>query len=217
MKATAIVPVKRFDAAKQRLGAADAARATLAEAMLADVLTALGRSERLERLILVSGEPIAVALAEAAGAEVIGDSSEAGHSEAAMLGVAAALAAGSSCVALLPGDCPMLDPAELDSALAALAGPSVTVIADRHGTGTNGLLLAPPDAIAPSFGPGSCARHLDLAAAAGVPAILSDAIPSIRFDLDTPADLAVLRERLGRDPGVAPRTAAALRLLAGAS
>ncbi len=35
----------------------------------------------------------------------------------------------------------------------------MTIVPDRHGTGTNALLLAPPQAIAPAFGPGSCERH----------------------------------------------------------
>ena len=77
-----------------------------------------------------------------------------GHSEAATLGIVRALALGAECSALLPGDCPLLDPAELDAALARMAAGRVAVIPDRHGTGTNGLLLAPADAIGPAFGPG---------------------------------------------------------------
>ena len=42
-------------------------------------------------------------------------------------------------------------------------GRRVTIVPDRHGTGTNALLLSPPDAIAPAFGPDSCARHVDRA------------------------------------------------------
>ena len=68
---------------------------------------------------------------------------------------------------------------------------------DRHGTGTNGLLLAPPDAIAPSFGPDSCERHRALALAAGASCRL-ERPPSLLLDIDTGADLAALRERLRR-------------------
>ena len=38
---------------------------------------------------------------------------------------------------------------------------------DRHGTGTNALLLTPPDVIEPSFGDDSRARHERLAQEAG--------------------------------------------------
>ena len=80
------------------------------------------------------------------------------------------------------------------------------IVPDRHGTGTNGLLLAPPGAIEPSFGPDSCARHRALAAAAGVSWRL-ERPRSLLLDIDTGADLAVLRERLAR-AGAGGRTRA---------
>ena len=75
----------------------------------------------------------------------------------------------------MPGDCPALDPREVDELVAgALSAPDVVIVPDRHGTGTNALLLAPPDAIAPSFGPGSRERHEEAAAEAGVPARVAE-------------------------------------------
>ena len=63
--------------------------------------------------------------------------------------------AGVERVLLVPGDCPLLDPAELDELLARPPEPpSALIVPDRHGTGTNALLLTPPDALTPSFGPG---------------------------------------------------------------
>ncbi len=69
--------------------------------------------------------------------------------------------------------------------------PSVLVVPDRHGTGTNALLLTPPDSIPPSFGPGSCERHLALAQARGVKAEVVR-LPSLALDVDTPEDLEAL-------------------------
>ena len=71
------------------------------------------------------------------------------------------------------------------------AGPGVTIVPDRHGTGTNALVLAPPAVMEPSFGPGSCARHAALARAAGVRVRVVE-VPSLAFDVDTPDDLAAL-------------------------
>lgn len=211
MRATAVLPIKRFGAAKSRLAGAvsAAARGDLAAAMLADVLAAIGRCALIERVIVVSGEPRAVALAADADAELLDDPADDGHSEAALLGVAAALAGGAACAALLPGDCPLLDATELDEALAQVEAGTAAVIPDRHGSGTNGLLLAPPDAIAPSFGPGSRRRHLELARAAGVGGRVV-AIPSLALDLDTGADLEALIAALRTDPARAPWTARAL-------
>ena len=211
MRATAIVPVKRFGAAKQRLSDAlgPAARARLASAMLTDVLAALAECPSIERTLVVSSEPSLGPIAAAAGAELLDDGDDRGHSEAARAGVAVATESGAEAVALLPGDCPLLEPAELERALAGLEQGAVQVIADRHGTGTNGLLISPPQAIGPAFGPGSCERHLRLAAEAGLTASLA-AVPSMALDLDTGDDLGVLADRLAAATGRAPASAAAL-------
>jgi 2-phospho-L-lactate/phosphoenolpyruvate guanylyltransferase len=217
MRATAIVPVKRFANAKRRLGDAleGGVRGRLLEAMLADVLSALGEAEGVERIVVVSGERRAerVALAQAqrmtTPLEVLRDPVDQGHSEAATLGIVRAMATGATCVALLPGDCPLLDPAELSAALARAEPGRVAVIPDRHGSGTNGLVMAPPDAIGPAFGPGSRERHLELAAGRGLSGAVEQ-VPSLALDLDTPDDLAELRSRLTAEPQRAPRTAAVL-------
>lgn len=211
MYATAVVPIKRFAAAKTRLGDAvsDDDRRALGAAMLGDVLAALGRCERVERVVVVSGEPAAREAADAEGAEWIDDPDDAGHREAARLGVDDALSAGDDCVAILPGDCPLLDADELGRAIGAMRAGIAGVIPDRHGGGTNGLLLAPPDAIAPAFGPGSRERHLELARRSGVePRVVE--ILSLALDLDTPDDLAELRRLLAGSPERAPLTAATL-------
>jgi 2-phospho-L-lactate guanylyltransferase len=212
MIATAILPVKRFAAAKQRLTAllGDDARATLVAAMLDDVLAAISRAAHVERTIIVTGEPRAGRAAGDRGYDVVPDPLDAGHSEAAALGVERALEHGAQCAVLLPGDCPLLDPAELDGAVARMSPNRVAIVPDRHGTGTNGLLLAPPDAIEASFGPGSRERHERLVRAAGLDPVL-ERLDSLALDLDTPEDLAAIEERLRTRPNLAPRTAAALR------
>jgi 2-phospho-L-lactate guanylyltransferase len=141
---------------------------------------------------------------------VLRDPRDAGHSEAATIGIVRAGALGASCVVLLPGDCPLLDPPELDAALERMGGGGrVTVVPDRHGTGTNALVLAPPNAIAPAFGPGSCARHADRARRAGYE-VAVEPVDSLGLDIDTPDDLAALVETLEREPDRAPATAAEL-------
>ncbi len=210
MRATAVVPVKRFARAKSRLAAGvDAVRRPeLVEAMVADVLEAIGRARSIERTIVVSQEPRAAALAAAAGAELVDDFDDAGHVAAALAGIEVAAAAGARCVALLPGDCPLLDPRELDRMLTGVPDPYVVVVPDRHGTGTNALVLAPPDAIEPSFGEGSRARHVAAARAAGIPYGVEE-LSSLGLDLDTPADIVALTMAVERRGG-ARRTAKAL-------
>jgi 2-phospho-L-lactate guanylyltransferase len=220
VRATAILPVKRFGAAKQRLlDTLDRRqRAALVRAMLGDVLTAVSAAELVERLIVVTGERRAERIAlrhaqrTATVLEVLRDPKDTGHSEAATLGIVRAKALDAQCVVILPGDCPLLDPAELDDALESMRPGRVAVVPDRHGTGTNALLLSPPDAIGPAFGPGSRDRHADRAARAGFEMAIEE-LSSLALDLDTPADLEALSEILEASPERAAGTAGALATL----
>jgi 2-phospho-L-lactate/phosphoenolpyruvate guanylyltransferase len=220
MKATAIIPVKRFGRAKQRLlDTLDRPqRATLIKAMFADVLASACEVPSIDRVIVVTGEGRAerIALDRARRTktriEVFQDPADKGHSEAATLGIVRALSHGARCAALLPGDCPLLDPAELEAALARMSEGRVAVVPDRHGTGTNALLLSPADAIGPAFGEGSCERHRDRAARAGYAAVV-EPLASLALDLDTPDDLAALTQAVARTDR-APETAGALAALA---
>jgi 2-phospho-L-lactate guanylyltransferase len=215
LKATAVLPVKRFASAKQRLapGIDEERRRALVEAMLSDVLEAIGGARMVERTILVSGDPIAqeIAAGAAAAVDVVPDPADEGHVVAALAGIARAEADGASCVVLLPGDCPLLDPRELDRLLTGVPGEYVAVVPDRHGSGTNALVLSPPSAIRPSFGEGSCERHVRAAREAGIPYAVED-LPSLGLDLDTPADIVALTRELETRPGRARRTARALGL-----
>ena len=107
----------------------------------------------------------------------------------------------------MPGDCPALDGAAIEALLrAAPPPPSVTAVTDRHGEGTNALLLAPPEVIEPGFGPGSLQRHRERAAASGA-AWHTVELPGLLLDIDTADDLAALRASLS---SAGPRTRAVL-------
>jgi 2-phospho-L-lactate/phosphoenolpyruvate guanylyltransferase len=219
MRTAVILPVKRFALAKSRLGAsvADGLRGQLARAMVADALSALAQAAAVDRTYVVTCEPSLTQIAREHGAVLVPDDDELGQSAAVTLGVRRALADGVERVLCIPGDCPALDPYELDALLAGDAtgasgadgAAQVVIVPDRHGTGTNGLLLCPPDAIAPSFGPDSCSRHRELALAAGVRARVLRP-PSLLLDIDTGADLAALRERLDASDAPVAHTRALL-------
>ncbi len=202
MQTAAILPVKTFGRAKQRLTGGFPDRPGLAQAMVADVLDALARVDGLAEVIVVTAAPLSVR-----GAHVVHDPVEAGQSAAAALGIAAARERGAERVLLVPGDCPALDPGEVGALLAC--DDAVVIVPDRHRTGTNALLLAPPDVIEPAFGAGSFARHTRLARAAGVEPRVAE-LRSLGLDVDTPDDLAALYRALDARPGGAVRTRALL-------
>ncbi|HEU4600023.1 MAG TPA: 2-phospho-L-lactate guanylyltransferase, partial [Solirubrobacterales bacterium] len=169
----------------------------------------IATARTIERVIVVSGDPMAQELAAEAGAEVVPDPEDAGHVQAAQAGIARAEVEGAERVVLLAGDCPLLDPRELDRLLTGVPGRYVGIVPDRHGSGTNALVLSPPDAIVPAFGEGSRARHVESAREAGIPFGIEE-LPSMELDLDTPADVIALTRELERQPDRARRTAKAL-------
>jgi 2-phospho-L-lactate guanylyltransferase len=212
VRTTAVLPVKSFARAKQRLsdvvGGGD--REQLAAAMVTDVLAALTAVGEIDDVVVVTAEPLAAKAAERAGATVVNDPEEVGQSAAVSRGIDAALERGAERALLVPGDCPAVDPDEVAKLLSRTPGePSVVIVPDRHGSGTNALLITPPDALAPSFGAGSFARHAALARAAGATVKVCD-LPSLGLDVDTPDDLGALREALDAHTGGAARTRAVL-------
>lgn len=213
----AILPVKRFAAAKARLGddLSAGTRRALTESMVTDVLMALRRTKVIDEVLIVTSEPSAEAIGHGYGATVLADHDEEGQSAAALIGIAHALERGAERVLLVPGDCPALDPAQLTELLDRPAvGRSVTLVPDRHGSGTNALVLVPPDVIEPAFGEGSRARHEQAAAAAGVTCQV-ESVATLLIDVDTADDLAALRRLLAEHRGGAAHTRGMLSRLAG--
>jgi 2-phospho-L-lactate guanylyltransferase len=214
MRTLAILPMKSFSNAKQRLRAelSDADRRALVDAMFSDVLVGLRRVPALEQTIVVSGDRAAQRIAQGYGAHVVEDD-ERGHNMAVTQGIQAAVEDGVERVLLVPGDCPLMDPREIEGLLVHPAGErSALVVPDRHGTGTNALLLSPPEVLAPSFGPDSCRRHMADAEAAGVPAEVVE-VRCLAFDVDTPDDLDALQQQLADTRGGAAHTRGMLNQL----
>ena len=212
----AILPVKSFGAAKGRLSGmlGSGSRGALAQAMFSDVLASLRRVRTIDSIAVVTADRVAESAAVGSKVQVLWDTEESGQSQAATIGVRYAIASGFDRVLLVPGDAPLLDRGEVEGLLARTGdlGAAVAIVPDRHGTGTNALVLTPPDAIAPSFGPGSFERHVGLAREAGLSHTVEQ-LPSLLLDVDTPEDLSELAARLEQRRGQASMTRGALRQL----
>jgi 2-phospho-L-lactate guanylyltransferase len=182
--------------------------------MLSDVLTAVGRVAAIDEVLVVSADPAVQRIAEGYGVRAIEDPAESGQDQAVARGAGLASDLGAAQVLCLAGDCPLVDPVELGTLLGKprTAERYAVMVADRHGTGTNGLLLSPPDVLQTRYGPDSFARHLALAQEAGVPAEVAE-VPSLALDVDTPDDLAALQERLATQRGGAAHTRGLLHRL----
>lgn len=194
---TVAVPVRAFEGAKSRLGAVlDAEeRHDLVESMLRTTIAAALATPGVVEVIVVSPDPEALGVAEAAGGRPLPQRSR-GLNPA--LQEARAAATGERLL-ILPGDLPTVTPADLAQVLAAgdaAGSPSVILVPDRHRRGTNALLLDPPDAIDPAFGGDSRAGHAWLAESADIP--FRELAGVLELDLDTPDDL-LLAEALRRE------------------
>lgn len=195
----ALVPVKRLRGALRRLAPALGAplRRELQMAMLRDVLSALAGAPGLAGVLVVTCDPRAAELArELAGARVVSDHDPPrGMNGAVSRGLGALAHVGAEAALVMTADLPLAGPGDVAAIIAAAPpGPSAVLVPSHEGTGTNAMLLRPPEAIPPCLGPDSLARHLEEAARAGV-AVARLERPGLALDIDTPRDLATLVAR----------------------
>lgn len=204
MRAVIVVVARDPRRAKTRLrpllGPRD--RARLATAMFDDVLAA-ARATGHGVLVVTDARSVA-ARARAAGAQATLSPAR-GTRAAAAHGLARAARGGAGIAAVLAADLPLARAADLRRVLRGTA--RATIVPDRRGSGTNVLVLRPPQALAPRFGPRSLAAHRRAAGPDGE----VRPIAALGLDVDTPADLRALA-RLARRAG--PRTRAALAAMA---
>jgi len=187
----AVVPVKEFRAAKQRL--ADALspqqRRELAFAMLEDVLAALAAAQGLAGILVVTIDEAAKQLARRYGALVSYEAAGEGHT-AAVTAAARMLASRDAAMLTLPGDVPLVTPEDVARIAATQSrAPSFTIVPARDELGSNAILCSPADAVPLRFGENSYFPHLAAARARGIaPVILP--LENLGLDIDGPDDLA---------------------------
>ncbi|MFM8828605.1 MAG: 2-phospho-L-lactate guanylyltransferase [Actinomycetota bacterium] len=191
----AVVPVKRLGYALGRLARTldRSERRVLQSAMLGDVLAALSGSTRLGEIVVVTSDARARAVAESVGARTVADHDPPqGINAAVSLGIAAL---DSRSALVVVSDLPLITAADVDHLIGAAPDGDAAVLArSEDGTGTNAMLLTPPDALVPQLGPDSLIHHRAQAAALGVPVEVVHH-PGIALDVDTPDDLAELVRR----------------------
>ena len=193
----AVLPLKPLAEAKQRLTPAlDAAdRAGLSRAMATDVLATLVASKALAGVLVVTADDGLAALARQHGADVLSEDAAAGYNEAVARAAAHLDRKGARAMICVPGDVPLLRKEEVVRLAAALAHPPAVVLSpDAERDGTNALGLAPPNLVAPQYGPGSFARHAAGARALALEPTVLD-LPGLALDIDTVEDLRALAAR----------------------
>jgi 2-phospho-L-lactate guanylyltransferase len=197
----AIVPVGALEGAKSRLGGTlDAEeRRELAIEMLDRTIRAALDAPEIDETLVVSPDREVLGRASSAGARTLLQRSQ-GLNRG--LGEARddAIAGGADAIVIVPIDLPLVSSAALQQLIAPLAAvaerPLVVLAPDRHGRGTNGLLVSPPDAIEFGFGGDSRAAHAACAADVGARYIEVDG--PLGLDIDTPDDLLFVEQLLAQ-------------------
>jgi 2-phospho-L-lactate guanylyltransferase len=187
----AVVPVKERGLAKERLAPVlrPQMRQALALAMLEDVLSALTATPGIPGILVVTVDPEASRLAARYGARLVETGARNGHTGA--VAAAARLLAAEGCAGMLtvPGDIPLVTPAELAQLLAAHPpAPSFTIAPSRDERGSNAIACSPPDVVPLRFGENSFYPHLRAAEAHGIKANVLH-LPGIALDIDNPEDV----------------------------
>jgi 2-phospho-L-lactate/phosphoenolpyruvate guanylyltransferase len=187
----AVIPIKNLIHAKSRLAThlSTEQRRALVLSMLGNTIEVLRATRSISKLALITPEP---ALGIRFAIETLPDT---GTLNAALLvAVKWALEAAAPALLIVPADLPLIT-SEAVAALLLAGERAEVVVAATHDGGTGALLLRPPDAVLPSFGPGSGLRHMQHAAIQGrtVEALRNEAF---LYDLDTGEDLERLRAPL---------------------
>jgi 2-phospho-L-lactate guanylyltransferase len=197
----ALVPLRGLRDAKTRLAAElnPQERLELVATMARRTLAATRDAPGIRGTVLVTADPAAAALAERFGARTIVQRLP-GLNAALREARSVAVAAGATAILILPIDLPAISPSTIGALLAAAAatpsagGPLVLAVPDRRASGTNALLVSPPDAIEPAFGEGSFEAHVAAAALAGARLVRHEG--ALTVDLDTGADLLAAKAAL---------------------
>ena len=184
----AVVPVKDLRGTKSRLSPVldPAARAGLTLYMMGRVISRL-REAGVKNVAVVSPDGTVLDEARGRGAAPLLQRGR-GLNPALDEGRGWAMGKGATSLLVLPADLPMLEADDVRAVLAG-AGPPVVIAPDGARSGTNALLLSPPDALPFLFGPDSFGAHLGAAGERGLESFVCER-PHLAFDLDTAGDLA---------------------------
>ena len=202
-RTTVVVPVRALEGAKSRLGSVlDAEeRATLVLRLLDRTLTAAAAARSVHEVIVVSPDSVVLRRAQRRGVHGIVQRSSGLN---AALDEARRAIRPTGRLLVLPGDLPAVSSdavTELIAAAERAGAPAVVLVPDRHGRGTNALLLDPAGAIPFAFGTDSRAAHRGLAEAAG--AAYVEVAGALSLDIDTPDDLLLAEHQAPEALGVA--------------
>jgi len=191
----AIVPVKPLRRGKSRLAGTlnEDERTELNRALLQHTLETLSDLKEVDGVLVVSRDPNALTIARNHGARTVQEDGQPELNTALKRATIVAQVYATRGVLVLPADLPLITREDVLTLIKRATEPPVVVIApDRHGKGTNALLISPPGLIEYDFGENSFQRHCQLVKKAGARLEIVD-LPSLGLDLDLPEDFELIK------------------------
>jgi 2-phospho-L-lactate guanylyltransferase len=192
----AIVPVKPLRRGKSRLAGtlSEDERTDLNRSLLQNTLKTLSELKEVEEVLVISRDPQALTIARNYGARTVREDGQPELNTALKRATVVAQVYATGAVLILPADLPLITPEDVRALIERAGEPPAVVIApDRHGTGTNALLISPSGLIEYDFGENSFQRHCQRAREAGARLEIVN-LPSLGLDLDLPEDLELVRQ-----------------------
>lgn len=192
----AIVPVKPLRRGKSRLAGTltEDERTALNQSLLERTIKVLSALKELDQILVVSRDPHALTIARNQGAKTVQEDGQPHLNTALKRATVMAQVHSTRGVLVMPADLPLMTPDDVRALIDRAVKPPVVVIApDRHGKGTNALLMVPPGQIEYDFGEGSFERHCERARKSGARLEIVE-LHSLGLDLDLPEDLEMIKK-----------------------
>lgn len=196
----ALIPVKELTRGKQRLQPILTAqeRHLLSKAMLEDVLSVVVASPLFDRVLMITSDSEAAALARQHGAGVIKEARQIRQSQSVDAASTICRQMGAEAMLTLPLDVPLVTADDLTRIVdKGIASPGVVLAPSRDRLGTNALLARPPDTIPFRFGFDSFQAHRREAETRGLPCEVCE-LPNVALDIDEIEDLRCFLETPGQ-------------------
>ena len=192
----AIVPVKPLRRGKSRLAGtlSEDERTELNRRLLKNTLQTFSNLKEVEEVLVISRDPQVLTIARNYGARTVREDGQPGLNTALQRATVVAQLYATGGVLVLPADLPLVTREDVLALVERAGEPPVVVIApDRHGKGTNALLISPTGLIEYDFGENSFQQHCQRARAAGARLEIVN-LPTLGLDLDLPEDLELVRK-----------------------
>lgn len=191
-----VIPIKPLANAKSRLSSILSIedRRKLVLTLFQNTLTKLNNWDQIGGILVISADAAYKNFIVDPGITFLKENQASGLNSSIRLAATYLITQSVESMLVIHADMPFLNQKDLNQFLLKKMVPGLTIVPDHHGTGTNVMLVSPPDMIPFSYGENSYQHHIESAQKIGAPVncFFSEALA---FDIDLPADIMRLTQK----------------------